>query len=58
MADLFVYILIGSISGIVMGTVGVGGGAIIIFSLLYIAHFPQVKQPPRRAWKIGLSCCK
>jgi len=41
MADLFVYILIGSISGIVMGTVGVGGGAIIIFSLLYIAHFPQ-----------------
>ena len=34
-------ILIGSIAGLVMGTVGVGGGAIIIFSLLAFAHFPQ-----------------
>ncbi len=41
MADLLTYILIGSIAGIVMGTIGVGGGAIIIFSLLYVAHFPQ-----------------
>ena len=41
MADLLTYILIGSIAGTVMGTIGVGGGAIIIFSLLYVAHFPQ-----------------
>lgn len=41
MADLLTYVLIGAMSGIVMGTVGVGGGAIIIFSLLYMAHFPQ-----------------
>jgi len=41
MTDLLTYILIGSIAGMVMGTIGVGGGAIIIFSLLYVAHFPQ-----------------
>ena len=41
MTDLLTYILIGSIAGTVMGTIGVGGGAIIIFSLLYVAHFPQ-----------------
>ena len=41
MDDLLTYILIGSIAGLVMGTIGVGGGAIIIFSLLYVAHFPQ-----------------
>jgi len=41
MNDLLTYILIGSIAGLVMGTIGVGGGAIIIFSLLYGAHFPQ-----------------
>ena len=35
------YILIGAIAGFVMGMVGVGGGAIIIASLLFIAHFPQ-----------------
>jgi uncharacterized membrane protein YfcA len=34
-------ILIGSIAGLVMGTVGVGGGAIIIFCLAVLAHFPQ-----------------
>ncbi len=41
MLDLLIYILIGSIAGLVMGTIGVGGGAIIIVSLLYLAHFPQ-----------------
>lgn len=41
MADLLTYILIGSIAGMVMGTMGIGGGAIIIVSLLYVAHFPQ-----------------
>ncbi len=41
MVDLLIYILIGSIAGIVMGTIGIGGGAIIIVSLLYVAHFPQ-----------------
>ena len=34
-------ILIGSIAGLVMGTVGVGGGAIIIFCLSVLAKFPQ-----------------
>jgi len=34
-------ILIGAIAGLVMGTVGVGGGAIIIFCLAVFAHFPQ-----------------
>ncbi|RLB79126.1 MAG: sulfite exporter TauE/SafE family protein [Deltaproteobacteria bacterium] len=32
---------IGCIAGLIMGTIGIGGGAIIIFSLLYILHFPQ-----------------
>lgn len=39
--DWLMYILIGTVAGLIMGTVGVGGGAVIIFSLLYIAHFPQ-----------------
>ncbi|HFE65256.1 MAG TPA: sulfite exporter TauE/SafE family protein [Caldithrix sp.] len=41
MGSALVYILIGSIAGLIMGLVGVGGGAIIIFSLLFAAHFPQ-----------------
>jgi uncharacterized membrane protein YfcA len=41
MGSTLVYILIGSIAGLIMGVVGVGGGAIIIFSLLFAAHFPQ-----------------
>ena len=45
MADLLTYIFIGSIAGIIMGTVGVGGGAIIIFTWLYIAHSPQKIAP-------------
>lgn len=35
------WILIGAVAGLVMGTVGVGGGAIIIFCLSVLAHFPQ-----------------
>jgi len=34
-------ILIGAIAGLVMGTVGVGGGAIIIFCLSLFVKFPQ-----------------
>jgi len=34
-------ILIGSIAGLVMGTVGVGGGAIIIFCLSIFAHLAR-----------------
>ena len=34
-------ILIGAIAGLVMGAVGVGGGAIIIFCLSVFARFPQ-----------------
>lgn len=41
MPDLLIYILIGSIAGLVMGTIGVGGGAIIIVSLLFWVHLPQ-----------------
>ena len=33
--------LIGCMAGLVMGTVGVGGGAIIISCLSIFAHFPQ-----------------
>ena len=32
---------IGCVAGLIMGTIGVGGGAIIIFSLLHILNFPQ-----------------
>jgi uncharacterized protein len=34
-------ILIGSVAGLVMGGVGVGGGAIIIFCLSFLGKFPQ-----------------
>ncbi|MEN8162756.1 MAG: TSUP family transporter [Acidobacteriota bacterium] len=34
-------ILIGAIAGLVMGTVGVGGGALIIFGLSVVTDFPQ-----------------
>jgi len=34
-------VLIGSLAGLIMGTVGVGGGAVIIFSLSVFANFPQ-----------------
>ena len=38
---MILLILIGAIAGLVMGTVGVGGGAIIIFCLSVLAKFPQ-----------------
>lgn len=38
---MILLIIIGAIAGLVMGTVGVGGGAIIIFCLSVIAKFPQ-----------------
>ena len=38
---MILLILIGAIAGLVMGTVGVGGGAIIIFCLSVVAKFPQ-----------------
>ncbi len=38
MTSLF---LIGAIAGLVMGTTGIGGGAIIIFCLSSLAAFPQ-----------------
>ena len=34
-------ILIGAVAGLVMGALGVGGGAIIISCLLFFAKFPQ-----------------
>ncbi len=39
--EIFLYLLIGILAGLVMGTIGVGGGAIIIVSLLYIMQFTQ-----------------
>lgn len=38
---MFELVVIGSLAGLVMGTVGVGGGAIIIFCLSFFAKFPQ-----------------
>ena len=38
---ILIYVAIGTIAGLTMGMVGVGGGAIIIFSLLNLADFPQ-----------------
>ncbi len=35
------YLFIGALAGLIMGTVGVGGGAIIISALLLVAKFPQ-----------------
>jgi len=39
--NMVTLVLIGCIAGLVMGAVGVGGGAIIIFCLSIFAHFPQ-----------------
>ena len=39
--NIIILALIGMVSGLVMGGLGVGGGAIIVFSLMYIAKFPQ-----------------
>ena len=35
------YAFIGMVAGLIMGMVGVGGGAVIIVSLLLVAHLPQ-----------------
>lgn len=35
------YLVIGALAGLVMGTVGVGGGALIISALLLVAKLPQ-----------------
>ena len=35
------FVVIGAVAGLIMGTVGVGGGAIIISALLLVAKFPQ-----------------
>jgi len=39
--EMTLFIIIGAIAGLIMGTVGVGGGAIIIFGLSVFAKFPQ-----------------
>ncbi len=39
--EIIVAIIIGCAAGLTMGLVGVGGGAIIIFSLLHFLHLPQ-----------------
>ena len=39
--EIILAIVIGCAAGLAMGLVGVGGGAIIIFSLLQFLHFPQ-----------------
>ncbi len=38
---MFEFVLIGSLAGLVMGTAGVGGGALIIFCLSAFSGFPQ-----------------
>ena len=39
--ETVVAIIIGCVAGLTMGLTGVGGGAIIIFSLLHFLHLPQ-----------------
>jgi len=39
--EIILAIVIGGVAGLAMGFVGVGGGAIIIFSLLHLLHLPQ-----------------
>lgn len=39
--EILIFALIGAIAGIVMGTIGVGGGAIIITSLVVLVGFSQ-----------------
>jgi uncharacterized membrane protein YfcA len=39
--EIILAIAIGCAAGLTMKLVGVGGGAIIIFSLLHFLHFPQ-----------------
>jgi len=39
--EIILAAFIGCVAGLIMGTIGVGGGAIIIFSLLYVLHLPQ-----------------
>ncbi len=39
--EIWLYVIIGTVSGLVMGTAGVGGGALVIFLLLEVAHFDQ-----------------
>jgi uncharacterized membrane protein YfcA len=38
---VLLFLGIGALAGLVMGTVGVGGGALIISALLLLAKFPQ-----------------
>ncbi len=39
--DIITYLGIGAVAGLVMGLLGVGGGALIITALVLVAHLPQ-----------------
>ncbi|OPJ63817.1 sulfite exporter TauE/SafE family protein [Clostridium oryzae] len=43
MLNIFVYIIIGALAGILSGLFGIGGGIIIIPALMYLQGFPQLK---------------
>ncbi len=41
MKDIFIFVLLGSAAGILSGLIGIGGGIIIIPSLIFILGFSQ-----------------
>jgi uncharacterized membrane protein YfcA len=43
MLNIFIYIIIGLIAGILSGFLGIGGGVIIVPALIYICGFTQLK---------------
>lgn len=43
MVDLIIYIMIGIVAGILSGLFGIGGGVIIIPTLVYLEGFSQLK---------------
>lgn len=43
MINIFLYIIIGLIAGILSGLFGIGGGVVIVPALIYICGFSQLK---------------
>jgi uncharacterized membrane protein YfcA len=43
MHNIIIFILIGSVAGILSGIFGIGGGVVIIPGLIYLAGFTQLK---------------
>lgn len=43
MYDIFIYVIIGIIAGILSGLFGIGGGIVIVPSLVFLKGFSQIK---------------